>query len=60
MPYAYLDSIFEVEDLGELNLEGIDWIIVGGESGQKARPMNQVWASSIRLQCKSQKCCILF
>ena len=28
-----------IEDLGELNLEGIDWVIVGGESGPKARPM---------------------
>lgn len=29
----------------------IDWVIVGGESGHKARPMNPEWATSMRLQC---------
>lgn len=40
-----------LEDLGELNLEGINWVIVGGESGPKARPMRPEWAESIRHQC---------
>jgi protein gp37 len=31
--------------------EGIDWVIVGGESGFKARPMHPVWARSLRDQC---------
>ncbi len=37
--------------LPSMNLEGIDWVIVGGESGPKARPMDQVWVSEIRDQC---------
>ncbi|MET8877554.1 phage Gp37/Gp68 family protein [Nocardia sp. NPDC004604] len=37
--------------LPSLNLEGIDWVIVGGESGPKARPMHPQWASDIRDQC---------
>ncbi len=40
-----------LEDLGELNLDGIHWVIVGGESGPGARPMNPEWARSIRDQC---------
>lgn len=39
-----------VEDLGELNLESIDWIIVGGESGNQARPMKEEWALNIQKQ----------
>lgn len=37
--------------LGKLNLEGIDWVIVGGESGPKARPMEPSWVIDIRDQC---------
>ncbi len=40
-----------LEDLGRFNLDGIHWVIVGGESGPKARPMLQSWVESIRLQC---------
>lgn len=40
-----------VLQLGELSLSGIDWVIVGGESGSKARPMHPDWARSIRDQC---------
>lgn len=40
-----------LEDLGEINLDGIDWVIVGGESGPKARPMHPAWARSLRDQC---------
>lgn len=43
-----------VEDLGELNLMGIDWIIVGGESGPKARPMHEEWAVNIQVQAEKQ------
>jgi len=35
----------------DLNLDGIDWIIVGGESGPGARPMRPQWATAIRDQC---------
>src|SRR5262249_61646898 len=41
-----------LEDLGEINLEGIHWVIVGGESGPGARPMSQSWVVSIREQCE--------
>jgi len=34
-----------------LNLEGIDWVIVGGESGPGARPMDPAWVAEIRDQC---------
>lgn len=37
--------------LGRINLKGIDWVIVGGESGPRARPMKEQWAKAIRDQC---------
>ncbi|QEL17143.1 DUF5131 family protein [Limnoglobus roseus] len=40
-----------LEDLGEINLSGIHWVIVGGESGAGARPMHKEWVASIREQC---------
>ena len=41
-----------LEDLGALDLSGIDWVIVGGESGFGARPMKREWVISIRKQCR--------
>src|SRR5436190_4954356 len=41
-----------LEDLGQVNLEGIHWVIVGGESGPGARPMQKEWVISLRDQCK--------
>ena len=41
-----------LEDLGEINLEGIHWVIVGGESGAGARPMQKEWVLSLRDQCE--------
>ena len=38
--------------LPELNLSGIDWVIVGGESGPGARPMKVEWVREIRQQCR--------
>ena len=35
-----------------LNLTGIDWVIVGGESGPHSRPMDPAWVTSIRDQCR--------
>jgi protein gp37 len=40
-----------LEDLGRLDLRGIDWVIVGGESGPGARPMAEAWVLNIRDQC---------
>jgi protein gp37 len=42
-------------DLSELNLEGIAWVIAGGESGMNARPMHIDWARSIRDNCLAHK-----
>jgi protein gp37 len=38
--------------LPKLNLRGIDWVIVGGESGPGARPMEEAWVIDIRNQCR--------
>jgi protein gp37 len=40
-----------LEDLGEFDLGGIAWVIVGGESGPGARPMESAWVRSIHKQC---------
>ncbi len=39
--------------LPDLDLRGIDWVIVGGESGPRARPMEEAWVISIRDQCRA-------
>jgi protein gp37 len=41
-----------LEDLGQIDLSGISWVIVGGESGAGARPMQRAWVVSIRSQCR--------
>jgi protein gp37 len=41
-----------LEDLGMFDLSGIDWVIVGGESGPHARPMDESWVLSILEQCR--------
>jgi len=43
-----------LEDLGKFNLGGIDWVIVGGESGPGARPMKKEWVISVRDQCRRE------
>jgi len=40
-----------LEDLGTIDLRSISWVIVGGESGPKARPMKREWVISLRDQC---------
>ena len=42
-----------LEDLGDVDLTGINWVIVGGESGHGARPMEKDWVLSIRDQCRA-------
>lgn len=42
-----------LEDLGEIDLEGIGWVIVGGESGLGARPIEKDWVVRIREQCRA-------
>lgn len=46
--------------LGRMNLNGIDWAIVGGESGPGARPMEEKWALEIRDQCRSARVAFFF
>jgi protein gp37 len=46
--------------VGPVNLKGIDWVIVGGESGPRARPMDEAWVLEIRDQCKSDKVAFFF
>ena len=41
-----------LEDLGDIDLTNIHWVIVGGESGPKARPMRPGWVKNIKQQCK--------
>lgn len=40
-----------LEHIGEIDLTGIHWVIVGGESGPNARPMSREWVDSIKQQC---------
>jgi protein gp37 len=46
--------------LPKLNLETIDWVIVGGESGRKPRPMKADWVKEIKDQCIEQKVAFFF
>lgn len=52
-PIKFLSCEPLLEDLGELDLNGIDWIIVGGESGNQARPMKEEWVLNIQQQCRA-------
>jgi protein gp37 len=44
-----------LEELGRVNLSGIHWVIVGGESGHGARPMQKEWVVSVRRQCREAR-----
>jgi protein gp37 len=49
-----------IAPVGKLNLKGIDWVIVGGESGPRARPMDARWAIDVRNQCRKAKVAFFF
>lgn len=49
-----------VGPMGKVNLDGIHWAIVGGESGPGARPMEKEWVEELRTQCKEQKVAFFF
>lgn len=49
-----------LESLGKINLRGIHWVIVGGESGPKARPMQKEWVDAIRAQCEAKDVAFFF
>lgn len=46
--------------LRNMNLENIDWVIVGGESGRKARAMSEQWVWDIKMQCQEQEVAFFF
>lgn len=49
-----------LQDIGILDLSGIHWVIVGGESGPKARPMKPEWVDAVRRQCEVQGTAFFF
>jgi len=49
-----------LEDVGILDLNNIHWVIVGGESGPKARPIKEEWVQSIKRQCEHQNVAFFF
>lgn len=49
-----------LEDLGPLDLNGMHWVIVGGESGPGARPMEAAWVDAIKEQCDAQRSLFFF
>jgi protein gp37 len=49
-----------LEDVGTLNLAGINWMIVGGESGTGARPMEKEWVLSLKKQCREADVAFFF
>ena len=49
-----------LEDLGALDLGGIHWVIVGGESGHGARPMRSEWAENVKRQCEAADVAFFF
>ena len=53
-PVRFLSCEPLLSDLGELDLFNIDWVIVGGESGNQARPMKKEWVLNIKRQCDEQ------
>ena len=61
-PFARVSSGYKIplrfaalEDLGKIDLTGISWVIVGGESGPGARPIGKEWVLSIREQCQAAR-----
>jgi protein gp37 len=44
-----------LEDLGQVDMTGIHWVIVGGESGRGARKMDEPWVQSLLKQCRKQQ-----
>ena len=49
-----------LEDIGSIKLDGIHWVIVGGESGPRSRPMSPGWVESIKCQCEAHNIAFFF
>lgn len=52
-PIRFLSIEPLLEDLGRIDLRHIHWIIVGGESGPKARPMREAWVANVQAQAEA-------
>lgn len=56
-----LNGVFDLPEIPHPNILGaIDWVIVGGESGTKARPMNPNWVRTIKYECANHNVPFLF
>ena len=49
-----------IQEISEIDLTGIDWVIVGGESGHKPRPMKPEWVIDIQEQCEKAEVAFFF
>jgi len=49
-----------LEDLGRIDLRDIHWVIVGGESGHKARPMREEWVANVQAQAEAAGAAFFF
>ncbi|MBL7650338.1 MAG: DUF5131 family protein, partial [Candidatus Hydrogenedentes bacterium] len=49
-----------LEDIGEFDLTGIHWVIVGGESGPKSRPMKEKWVENVKRQADAAGAAFFF
>lgn len=59
-PIRFLSCEPLLEDLDTMNLDNIDWVIVGGESGTQARPMKEEWVLNIKHQAEEQQVAFFF
>ena len=59
-PVRFLSCEPLIGPLPALNLSGIDWVIVGGESGPNHRPIQEDWVRSIRQSCRQQRVAFFF
>ncbi len=60
VPVRFLSIEPLLEDIGVVDLSGISWVIAGGESGPRARPMDQAWVRSVRDQCQKSRVAFFF
>ena len=58
--HTFISSEPLLEDLGDIDLSGIDWVFVGGESGPMARKMEETWVIGIKDQCEAQQVMFTF
>ena len=49
-----------LDSIGKVNLRGINWVIIGGESGHHYRPVEKIWIEEIIKQCKDQGVAVFF